>query len=166
MVSGILQTRSKHRPLDTHQRPSPRVFLAYSLCCCLLILVTGCTRTRRSVEHVEVTGRVLLDGKPVTGGEVSFTTKDGFANKGVIDETGKYTINAPTGEVMISVDNRSLGQSREAASKGAGRPDAPPPTKLKGKYVEIPSKYYIPDTSGLTYTVTNGPQTHDILLTK
>lgn len=97
---------------------------------------------------------------------MSFTTKDGFANKGVIDETGKYTINAPTGEVMISVDNRSLGQSREAASKGAGRPDAPPPTKLKGKYVEIPSKYYIPDTSGLTYTVTNGPQTHDILLTK
>lgn len=114
-----------------------------------------------------MTGRVLFDGKPLPGGEVTFVTvKDGFASKGIIDEKGNYTISAPTGDVMISVDNRALGQSREAAMKGAGRPDAPPPTRLKGKYVEIPSKYFVPDTSGLTYTVINGPQTHDIQLTK
>jgi hypothetical protein len=140
--------------------------------CCLAfavaVLAVGCTR-RSSVEHVEISGQVLYQGKPLPGGRLNFVTAEGgFASSGNIDEKGNYTISAPTGSVMISVDNRMLNpQSRapkEAPRKGAGRPDAGDPNPVKGTYKQIPSKYYAPDTSGLTYTVTKGETTHNIEL--
>lgn len=141
-------------------------------CClplCLLVLAVGCKGTRKAVEHVDVSGRVLYNGKPLPGGQVTFVTADGFASTGIIDEKGNYTINAPAGDVRISVDNRMLDKPmrsspipKEAQGKGAGRPDEGDPTPVKGTYKEIPSKYYTPDTSGLTYKVTKGESTHDI----
>ena len=38
------------------------------------------------------------------------------------------------------------------------------PDPVKGTYVDIPSKYNMPDTSGLTYKVQPGDQTHDVTL--
>jgi hypothetical protein len=128
-------------------------------------LVVGCNVRRRSAEHAEVTGRVLYKNKPVLGGQVMFVTSDGFSSTGVIDEQGNYTISAPVGDVRITVDNRMVGQKAlPAAAKGAGRPDAPPPTPIKGVYRELPSKFYVVETSGQTYTVKSGSQTHDIEL--
>jgi hypothetical protein len=40
------------------------------------------------------------------------------------------------------------------------------PTKLPGKYVRIPNRYYEMETSGLQFTVQGGEQKHDIPLTK
>lgn len=95
-----------------------------------------------------------------------FVTDDGFQGTGIIDEQGKYTISAPVGNVKIGVTNKALLQKREGAMKGAGpRPGGPEATPIKGKYIKIPDKYYTPETSGLTYTVTAGPQTHNIELT-
>jgi hypothetical protein len=140
----------------------------WCLPCCLLVLAAGC-RPSRTVEHVEVTGRVLYNGQPLPGGRVAFVTVVGaFASNGNIDEQGNYKIQAPVGDVTISVDNRMLrGQplgKSEGMKKGAGRPEQPDPDPVKGTYKQIPSKYYTPDTSGLTYTVTSGPQKHDIEL--
>jgi hypothetical protein len=118
---------------------------------------------------VEVTGKVLYKNHPVTGGEVQFVAVDGgFAANGIIDEKGNYKIDAPVGDVKITVNNRMLvqrtGRNPDAARKGAGRPDAGEPTPVKGVYVEIPNKYYEVDRSPLTYTVKNEAQTHDIEL--
>lgn len=135
--------------------------------CCLLVLASGCSKKRRSAEHVEVTGKVTYKGKPVTGGMVTFVAPDGFASKGIIDENGNYSIKAPVGDVKISVDNKMLLVKKEAASRGAGRPQAAggvEATPIKGKYIPLPSKCSAPDTSGLSYTVTSGQQTHDIVL--
>jgi hypothetical protein len=133
------------------------------------VLAVGCAR--RSVEHIEVSGRVLYQGKPLPGGKVNFVSVEGeqtFASSGVIDEKGNYTIKAPVGPVLIGVDNRMLKPQRGAPAgfvkKGAGRPDAGDPTPVKGAYKAIPPKFWTPDTSGLTYTVTKGEQTHDIEL--
>jgi hypothetical protein len=118
---------------------------------------------------VDVTGRVLYKNKPVLGGQVQFAAVDGgFSSNGIIDPNGNYKITAPVGDVKITVDNRMLGgrgaMSREAARHGAGRPDAGAPTPVKGTYMEIPHRYYLIDTTDLTYTVTDGPQSHDIEL--
>src|SRR5262249_46401396 len=68
------------------------------LLCCLLVLAAGCQPPQRSAEHVAVTGQVLLDGKPVTGGQVTFiTVNGGFVSTGRIDEQGNYKIEAPVG---------------------------------------------------------------------
>jgi hypothetical protein len=153
------------------RRPAARLACCCLVPCCLVVLAGGC-RGRREAEHVEVSGRVLLKGEPLPGGRVTFVTDDGFASNGVIDEQGKYTIKAPTGNVRISVDNRMLnpanrGAGMEAAKKGAGRPEAPPPDPVKGTYKPIAAKNYVPDQSGLTYEVTKEPkQTFDIKLTE
>jgi hypothetical protein len=103
---------------------------------------------------------------------VNFVSVEGeqtFASSGVIDEKGNYTIKAPVGTVRISVDNRMLQPQQRGAptgfvKKGAGRPDAGDPTPVKGTYKAIPPKFWTPDTSGLTYTVTKEERTHDIEL--
>jgi len=46
-------------------------------------------------------------------------------------------------------------------SPGADEPKEQP---IKGKYVPIPAQYADPGTSGLTFTVKSGSQTHDIEL--
>jgi hypothetical protein len=111
---------------------------------------------------------VTYNGKPLPGGKVTFVGDDWVSIDGIIDEQGHYTINAPVGNVKIAVDNRLVQQGavRAEASKGAGpRPGGPPPTPIKGKYIQIPDKYYDAAASGLTYTVKSGPQTYDIKLT-
>ena len=141
-------------------------------CCCLslgvLTLLAGCDKNPHSAEHTEVSGKVLFQGKPLPGGIVSFAAVNGgFVSSGTIDEHGNYQIKAPVGDVEISVMNRMLQPSR--GSKGM----RPAPLKkteakehqlLKGRWVKIPSHYEDPHTSGLKYTVKQGPQTHDVEL--
>ncbi len=144
----------------------------------LLAGTTGCSKTAHGTEHIQVSGKVLFKGKPLPGGRVTFAAiKDGFASSAPIDENGNYKLNAPIGEVLISVDNRMF-QPKGAGGKGKGsaqtpgpehhpkRPDSQveaEPTKGR-RYVPIPTRYANCDTSGLTYTVQPEPQTHDIEL--
>ena len=142
--------------------------LAYS---CLSLglwgLALGCTNNPHSAEHAEVSGKVLFQGQPLPGGQVTFVTvKGGFAANGTIDENGNYQIKAPVGDVEISVTNRSLlPRGGEANSskipKKAEAKEGPP---KRGRYVRIPTAYENAATSGLKYTVKPGPQTHHIEL--
>jgi hypothetical protein len=131
------------------------------------LLLAGACTAGNDVEMAEVSGKVLLRGEPLRGGRVTFVTAEGaFASGGAIDENGNYKINAPVGEVQISVDNRHLqpqGKVKHPVPQ-LKRPESEPPTTAKGRYRAIPSKYYAPETSGLTYKVQSGPQTHDIAL--
>ncbi len=145
------------------------------ICGCLSLgLLAGtmsCTKNPHGTEHVEVSGKVLFNGKPLPGGRVMFAAiKDGFAASAPIDENGTYQIKAPIGEVLISVDNRMF-QARGGAKPGQERHPKRPDSQeekaepIKGRrYVPIPERYANADTSGLTYTVKPGPQTHDIEL--
>jgi hypothetical protein len=138
-------------------------------CCCLslglLTLLVGCGDNPHSVEHAEVSGKVMFKGKPLPGGQVTFAAvKGGFASSGIIDDNGNYQIKAPVGDVQISVTNRMLrfgGAKAQAHPKKAASGEGQLP---KGKWVAIPPSYEDPQTSGLTYTVKPGPQTHDIEL--
>jgi hypothetical protein len=147
----------------------------------LLAGTTGCTKSLHETQHEEVSGKVFFKGKPLPGGRVTFAAiEGGFASTRPIDENGNYKINAPIGDVLISVDNRMF-LPRDAAKKGKGkgsaqtkgpdhhpkRPDsqAAEAEPAKGRrYVPIPERYANCDTSGLTYTVKPGPQSHDIEL--
>jgi hypothetical protein len=145
----------------------------------LLTGTTGCTKSLHETQHEEVTGKVLFKGKPLPGGRVTFAAiEGGFASTRPIDENGNYKINAPIGEVLISVENRMFlprGGARKGKSSAQTpgkehhpkRPDsqAAEAEPIKGqRYVPIPEHYANCDTSGLTYTVKPGPQTHDIEL--
>jgi hypothetical protein len=151
------------------------------LACCglslgLLLVITGCKGRPHSVEHAEISGKVLFQGKPLPGGVVNFVAVNGgFANTGVIDENGNYQLKAPVGEVRIGVSNKMLRSG--APTKEGGQKKEPKTAReektadqkkgqrgVKGRYVDIPPSYTDPSTSGLTYTVKPGAQTHDIEL--
>jgi hypothetical protein len=149
----------------------------------LLTAAVGCGAGTGTVK-----GQVTYQDKPVPGGLIMFVPTDSKHNSvtAEIDENGNYELTAPVGEVRISVDNQNLkppepsgppslppdllkkiGKVPHAPKKGEAPPEAPAEaggTKPRGKYREIPSKYYQIETSKLTYTVTSGPQKKDIEL--
>jgi hypothetical protein len=143
------------------------IYLAcWCLCLGLLTLLLGCGNNPRSVEHAEVSGQVLFQGQPLPGGKVTFVAVNGgFASTATIDVNGHYRIKAPVGTVEISVTNQTL-KSRGAAtgSPRLKKAEAQGDQSLKGRWVQIPSQYEDPHTSGLNYTVKSGTQTHDIEL--
>jgi hypothetical protein len=133
----------------------------------LLLFAAGCTHKPTSVNHVEVSGKVLYKGKPLPGGRVTFVATNGaFADSGNIEEDGTYKLNAPVGPVKISVNNQMLRVQHapvqnEEMMKRSGNGELHP---IKGTFVAIPNKYYDAEASGLTYTVEPEPQKHDINL--
>jgi hypothetical protein len=149
-----------------------RLALLGCLLVCLLGLATGCS-TPKSTDMGEVSGTVTFNGKPLPGGRVTFVSKGGqaFSTGGNIDENGHYKIEAPIGEVNVSVDNRMLGASsdRRGPSGPAERPNLKRPGSeaakpMAGHFVKIPEKYHSASESGLTFTIKKGSQTIDIPL--
>jgi len=124
----------------------------------------------------EVSGQVLYRGKPLAGGRVTFVSKgeQAFSGSGNIDEKGNYKVEAPVGEVTVSVDNRMLGGAPVKSRKGKGgapakkpglkRPGSEEAHAVEGHYVQIPTKYHSPETSGLEYKIHEGPNQIEIKL--
>lgn len=146
---------------------------------CLLALAVGCGRAGPG----RVTGKVLLDGKPVTGGIVTFVPADfkGQSVSASLDESGVYTAELPAGEMLVSFDNHHLAPPPPRAApplpKGVrpdlmaklGRTSGPAPAPAdgaggSGRYVKVPEKYSMAETSGLKYTVKPGDQQFDVEL--
>lgn len=142
----------------------------------LLTVAVGCGKDKKKAPpYAEVSGTVFFRGKPLPGGQVTFVNEGGFTGSAIIEENGKYKLDAPTGAVKIAVDNAMMQTGGGGGGRGRGpgapqnkpmlkRPDSDAPKKMPGHYVPIPEKYYNPQDSGLTYTVTSGAQTHDITL--
>ena len=112
----------------------------------------------------DVSGRVLYKGAPLPAGRVTFVCEGG-TKPALTSEIrdGAYTIpGAPVGAVKIGVATFRVNKTRvpnmpkEASSPPGGEEQSP------GAYVAIPPRYADPGTSGLTYTVQRGSQTHDI----
>jgi hypothetical protein len=153
---------------------------AFVVCfaCALLVALPGCAGKGK------VSGRVLLNGTPLPGGWLTFRPADARQNSVSvpINPDGTYEAVLPVGEVGISVDNRELeptkappppklpqGVKIPPASGGAGASSGTSTSqtaaeKLPGTYVPISENYTLADTSGLSYKVKRGEQTHDIEL--
>jgi hypothetical protein len=106
-----------------------------------------------------VTGKVTLPGgKPLTGGNITFTPVGGKGNagSGQINADGTYqAVNVPLGECKVSIDNSTL----KGAVEGKEMPGMGASAGLK--YVPIDPKFTKPDTSSLTVNVTGKSQTAD-----
>jgi len=127
--------------------------------------------------RAKVKGRVKFFDKNLTCGTVAFTTKDGRVGSGQIDFDGNYEVNdAPIGDTTITVRVPVVPVGPKGSSGALKPPPGIPEMKSPGgektaapvidpkKIVEIPNKYNNVETSGLTYTVVKGEQTHDITL--
>lgn len=142
-------------------------WLAFSACLCLLV---GCEQPRGMVE-----GEVILDGKPLPGGMMSFVSigpKDKLKVEGSaeLDREGKFKIDLPVGDVMVGIDNREfepMPATGPATMPGSNLPDevrkslsasTKASSKVSDRWVEIPERYYLPETSNIKIKVKKGPQ--------
>jgi hypothetical protein len=135
------------------------------LAVCLALLVAGCS------SRGTVSGTVTYQGKPLPSGTVTFIPERGPAVTAVIDE-GKYTAEkVAAGPAKVAVASVSVEVPPGFVKHMQPPKDAPiPPEARKAleagaqikKGVKLPENYADPDKSGLTYTVTGGPQTYDI----
>jgi hypothetical protein len=136
----------------------------------------GCGTKAKGV----VKGQVTFNGKPLTAGNVIFTTKDNRSATATIDPSGNYTANdAPVGDctVIVTVPKPMMTMPGMGAPKppkgipemkppgGGEGGTGPPPMVDPSKLVQIPEKYTKAETSGLSLKVVKGEQTFNITLT-
>jgi hypothetical protein len=143
---------------------------------CLLAIAAGCGPPERAV----VKGKVSYGGEPLPAGTVMFWGADNASATAMIEKDGSYVINdAPLGDVKITVTTPKFPpghlemmkrmKSGPAVAESVDPNDASKKISIMGnipdKIVDVPPKYTAVETSGLTYTVKSGEQTHDIPIT-
>jgi hypothetical protein len=152
----------------------------------LLTALAGCGPSTGTVS-----GQVTYKGQPVPGAIVMFRPADPATNAvtAVLDADGRYSVVLPVGEVTVSVDNRNLEprpvltggvpagiplppevRAKLGSGKAAPAPapdpavesDDLPARRPSGRYVLIPEKYYMLETTDLKFTVKGGDQSQDL----
>ncbi len=118
------------------------------------------------VEYIELSdatleGKVTCNGQPVPYALVIVASSQAPASTGAADESGYYQLkHVPLGEVQVAVNTDAgrgmmMGRMMAGAKEGKGKGDAP-------KFVDVPKKFHDPATSGITTTITDGPNTFNI----
>lgn len=128
--------------------------------CLMLVMAFGCGD--EFPERYSVTGTVKYNGQPVEKGTITFKPAgaEGMPASGTI-EKGDYsltTVNEDDGavpgeyNVVVTSVDIDLSQMQKNSGGGAGRHDDIIKASKKAKHL-VPSKYAVPDTSGLKVTV-------------
>jgi len=130
--------------------------IAATLVGATLVVTFGCSD--EFPKRYSVTGTVKYKGQPVEKGNITFKPSgtDGMPAAGTI-EKGEYsltTVNADDGavpgqyDVVVTAVDVDLSQMQKHAGGGAGHHDDIVKASRKAKPL-VPTKYAIPDTSGL-----------------
>jgi hypothetical protein len=121
-------------------------------CACVVLLAAGVAAQDKKPEPKgePVSGRVTLDGKPLSAGVVTFVSKDGKTTVAAPVIDGRFLATVPVGEYAVGITPPRPPREKDPKEK----PPAPAPV--------IPAKYGDPKTSGITYKVTDGKQDFDI----
>lgn len=105
----------------------------------LLVVAIGCSDGRP--QRVPISGKVLIDSKPLTYGTIQFVPTGARASQGTIDKDGRFTLTC-----FGDGDGAVLGQ--HTVTVAGGEPISS--TKIRW---HAPKKYLNPQTSGLTHQV-------------
>ncbi len=126
----------------------PSLFALWLLACVFIVAgLCGCRDGRPT--RVRVSGRVLVDGEPLTHGHVRFVPEGARPSGGIVDSDGRFTLTCYDGQ-----DGAVLGTHRVEVSASE--------IVEGGIRWHAPTKYNRFATSGLEVQI-DGP-THDLEL--
>lgn len=152
----------------------PRVCRNVAVCCAVGVLVlSGCGGTSDRPDVVPVSGKVLLNGEPVAGAQVTFHSEGSPRSAGgTTNQNGEFQLTtfdtndgAVPGEHKVTI----LKPNEEAAGAGGGEMDPSDPGEAYGQAMEqaktqtpqeitqLPQEYADPETTPLTRTVAPEP---------
>ncbi len=119
-------------------------------------------------SHGTVRGTVAVDGSPLSLGTIAFHADDGRAASAPIND-GKYIVDkAPLGPAKITIHahppSPPMRKPMEAPAEGEAPLSASQLAAARAEFRPLPEKYHDKSTSGLSYTVQPGEQTHDMEL--
>lgn len=128
--------------------------IASTLILALALNSVGCGggRKKASGPSGTVKGKVTYEGNPVTEGTVSFMSQSGASGTGQLGAGGVFTIQSAEGGLPVGTYAVGI-RAPLVEDKGDGT--SPPQMVLK-KMDNLPEKYAIPETSGLTAEVKEG----------
>jgi hypothetical protein len=133
MMTGAAD-RAKARPTK-FRRPWQAILLTAAV-----VLASGCGDKRPA--RVPVSGRVLIDGQPLTAGNIKFVPEGARASSGKVDAQGKFTLTCYDGEDgVVPGRHRAQISAMEVISASKVKWLAPP------KYADF-------RTSGLEFEIT------------
>ncbi|VTR95038.1 unnamed protein product [Gemmata massiliana] len=94
--------------------------------CAAAVLISSCSRR----ESAEVTGKVTLNGEPVTAGTVYFVSADDstLTGGGPLGPDGTFKAQAPVGKVKVAVQTAAFKPRPKDQPSGSG----PPPGQKGG----------------------------------
>jgi hypothetical protein len=113
---------------------------------CFLLTVIGCAE--KGPDLTEVTGQVLVDGKPLTTGSVVTLPAQGRGARGTIDAEGNFSLS--TSDLGVGA-NPGRHQVAVIAVEESDNPSPEAPRRSL-----IPQKYSSAETSGLFIDVKPG----------
>ena len=115
----------------------------------------GCSSSgKNSGPKGTVSGKVTVNGKPITFGAIAFY-KEGAAFNGPIRE-GSYSVTGvPAGDVKVTIN--SLPTPAEGGPS-TGVPGEEKVSFPKGPFVAVPARFADPAKTPLTYSVVEGDQ--------
>jgi hypothetical protein len=117
-----------------------------------LVFAGGCAS---APPNATVSGTVTLDGKPVTGGAISFIPQNGNTVTAAINPDGSYVAEGVSvGEALVAVHPPAQDDDARNRPKKFGTTPPPPPPPW-------PARYTDGTTSGLKHTVQAGPNTYN-----
>jgi hypothetical protein len=132
----------------------------------LLVLAAGCGDGTGLAKRYPVSGTISYKGTPVATGSITFSPVDvagGRSATGEIEDGSYYLTTAVDGdgalpgEYKVSITSRDVNYDQAMAGVEGGMPKQDDVAKAINDAKDlVPSKYSLPDTSGLTYTVAEG----------
>lgn len=135
----------------------------FALCCAA---VCGCGKSRSGppgAEMLPVTGKVTMDGEPLSGADVVFTTAEGVSFAGRTKEDGSYQLTGLAGANRSCKGKCKVIINRLLKPDGTlPGPDEPPAMSFAAE--SLPDKYAMADFSELSADVPEGGGTFDFPL--
>ena len=140
---------------------------------CAIITLAGCGGTGKAAKLYPASGKVTVDGAPLTSGTVNLQPDEAkgnsskFAPSGMIDSSGNYKLTtdgrdgAPLGWYKVGIgQGMTMGGGADVSLKD--------PSKSMAPKASFNMKYQTPAGSGLSIEIVENPPAgaYDIKLTK